>query len=144
MILTVSGWRHWADAAFVQRRLHRYNDMYAGHLHVRVGEATGVDEITRTWLRLWRGQYPGLTCYVYEADWSRLGSAAGPIRNGQMLRGEDPNDPRAGQVADKLLAFPQPGVRLRSPGSGTFGCTIEAFLLGIDIDIPGYKGPGTR
>jgi hypothetical protein len=140
MILAVSGWRGWTDHIFVIRQLRGYVDMYGPSLYIRVGDATGVDEMTRAWLKFQadtRGIYISHT--VYYADWEKHGRpAAGPIRNRQMLRGEGPNDLDPNVHADVLLAMPQPGVKMRSPGSGTVGCILEAHLLGISLDIPGY------
>lgn len=138
MILTVTGWRYWRDDVFVRQHFSRLLNFYDNDLDIRVGDAAGVDEIIRNMCsRLW------LLHTVYRADWENLGQAAGPIRNGQMLRGENnPHDPHPGVLADKLLAFPQPGVKMRSPGSGTVGCLTDAHLLGIDVEIPGYKSRG--
>lgn len=139
MILVVSGWRDWRDGVFVAQTLRPYLLRYQQDLHVRVGGAPGVDTIVEH-LLLPRNHH-GATCTVYRADWSLPGRSGGPIRNGEMLRGTGSHgDPTAGQMADRLLAFPQPFVKWRSPGSGTVGCMIEAFLLGIRIDVPGYKG----
>ena len=122
----------------MHRQLRGYLQMYGPSLHVRVGDATGVDEITRSWLA-WELEGVHVDHTIYYADWKNLGrQAAGPIRNGQMLRGEVPNDLDPDVNADVLLAMPQPGVKMRSPGSGTVGCILDAHLLGINIDIPGY------
>lgn len=136
MILTVSGWRGWTDARFVIGHLSTYR-MYGDQLFLRVGCCpTGADKIIRDWLTETR--FPRMT--VYYADWSLPGRIGGPIRNGQMLRGEaNQLEPHPNVLTDKLLAFPQPGVKWRSPGSGTVGCIIEAAQLGVDLDIPGYK-----
>lgn len=137
MILAVSGWREWSDAAFAITELGRYRLLFGRALHVRVGDAAGLDLIIRT-----HCQAMGFEHTVYYADWGKLGKAAGMIRNGQMLRGDNPLDPHRGVMADELLAFPQPGVKMRSPGSGTVGCLMEAHELGITVTIPGYKVPG--
>lgn len=137
MILTVSGWRHWVDAGFVINKLADYVKMH-GQMHIRVGCAPGVDAYVRHWVP--SQSICPLTMTVYYADWDNLGKAAGHIRNDQMLRGESVGrDPFPNVLADKLLAFPQPGVKMRSPGSGTVGCILDAHLLGIDVDIPGYR-----
>jgi hypothetical protein len=140
MILAVSGWRNWTDHIFVIRQLRGYMNMYGPSLHVRVGDATGVDEITRQWLTFQSTVHRiHIDHTIYYADWEKFGRPmAGPIRNGQMLRGENEQDPDFGIHADVLLAMPQPGVKMRSPGSGTVGCLMEAHLLGINIDVPGY------
>lgn len=144
MILTVSGWRDWArccDPRFVTYQLNRYLSLYGASLHMRVGDADGVDRITRDWLFEDEQQRSGITYQVYRAEWGKHGRpAAGPIRNGEMLRGRNPLDPYRSQLADILLALPEPGVKMQSPGSGTTGCLIEAHSLGITVDIPGYRG----
>jgi hypothetical protein len=146
MIVAVSGWRDWDDPIFVIGHLHRYRRDFGGALHVRVGCAAGVDKVVRDWLRVQQDMYRRPVSHtVYYADWANLGRAAGPIRNGQMLRGEGSGDEVFPNVlADVLLAFPQPGVKMRSPGSGTAGCVLEAHQIGISLDVPGYRGPDTR
>lgn len=147
MILTVSGWREWEERCnpvFVTYQLDRYLSLYGASLHVRVGDAEGVDKITRDWLFKEEQQRSGLTYQVYRAEWGKYGRpAAGPIRNGEMLRGQNPLDLFRDQLADLLLAMPEPGVKMHSPGSGTTGCLIEAHTLGISVDIPGYRGQKT-
>lgn len=141
MILAVSGWRDWQDMSFVFNRLALQVLLFdVGQIHLRVGCCpTGVDRFTRTWATAHPSALASFT--VYNAKWDTLGKkAAGPIRNRQMLRGEgNDQDPNSYALAEKLLAFPEPGVKMRSPGSGTVGCLIEANLLGIDVEIPGYK-----
>lgn len=138
MILAVSGWRDWTDFDFAVRTLRPYVNRYQKDLHIRVGNARGLDKIIRK-LLLPTNRF-GITCAVYEADWS-IGRGGGMVRNIDMLLGRNSvNDPTAGLRADRLLAFPQPFVAWRVPGSGTVGCMIEAFKLGIRIDVPGYTG----
>lgn len=36
------------------------------------------------------------------------------------------------------------GVSIRVPGSGTWGCTIRAFELGIKVEIPAYTRSGEQ
>lgn len=139
MILVVSGWRAWRDAEFAVRRLETYVHLYGRGLHVRVGCARGLDEITRSWLR---SRYYPISYTVYHAGWGRSGKAAGPFRNAQQLRGDEATDPHQGELADRLLAFPEPGVKPKIPGSGTWNCIIQAFELGVSIDIPGYENLG--
>lgn len=142
MILAVSGWRYFQNEAFVYGQLERQVAMFGeGQVDLRVGCCgTGVDRFVRTWATAYPSLLASFT--VYYARWDTLGSMAGPVRNGQMLRGEgNPKDPHPLVHANRLLAIPQPGVKMRSPGSGTVGCILDAHLLGIDLDIPGYKGP---
>lgn len=142
MILVVSGWRRFQNFAFVYGQLERQVHMFGpARIHLRVGCCgTGVDRHVRTWATAHPSALASFT--VYYAQWDKIGDAAGPIRNGQMLRGEqNPRDPYPNVHANRLLAIPQPGVKWKSPGSGTVGCILDAAELGIDLDIPGYKGP---
>ena len=140
MILAVSGWRFWTDRVFVTSHLDYYRQHYGPSLHVRVGDADGVDKFTRDWLFQCEQQGSPVTYQVYRAEVGRYGwPAAGPVRNGKMLRGQHPDDAHSGVLAEELLAFPQPGVKMRSPGSGTTGCLIEAHSIGITVRIPGYQ-----
>lgn len=136
MILTVSGWRDWTDHQFVRARVGFYVNLYAHILHVRVGNGRGVDAIVANMCS--RLDVPHT---IYIADWATFGKPAGPIRNGRMLKGVgNPLDPNPDKVSDKLLAFPEPGVDWwRDKGSGTGDCIRQAWKLGIDLDIPGYK-----
>ena len=57
------------------------------------GNARGLDKIAGAWANCTYGVIE----YVFDADWNRYGAAAGPIRNGQMLREGKP---------DVVIAFP--------------------------------------
>lgn len=142
MIVAGSGWRFWGvkgdtDPLFIHGHLDRHRYLFGPALHLRIGDCEGADEIMLQWAKA----NPNVSFTIYRADWATHGRpAAGPIRNNHMLRGaENPDDPYPDVLANKLLAFPQPGVKMRSPGSGTTGCVIEANFLGVDVDIPGYK-----
>ena len=136
MILTVSGWREWTDVEFVLSRFRGYMRDYQYNLYVRVGCCgRGVDKIIRDRLFV---PGTGIQFIVYYADWSLPNRSGGPVRNKQMLRGENVNDLYPNQVADRLLAFPQPGINWKKDKSGTVGCILEAVGLGVDLDVPGY------
>jgi len=136
MILTVSGWRKFTDREFIRHHLRRYLHVHGyGQMHIRVGDCpSGVDEVIR---RMCRGRSFSHTVYI--ADWDAYNAAAGPIRNGQMLHGENPSDPFYGVPTDALLAFPQPGIDLSKRGSGTADCIRQARDMGLDTDIPEYS-----
>jgi hypothetical protein len=98
-------------------------------LHIRVGDCpTGLDHIVL--------HTPQARAKVYTALWHMQGKAAGPIRNGVMLRGEQ--DPRVKETddnwmdkyeADLLIAFPG--------GKGTADCVRQARELGIPVlEVP--------
>lgn len=76
---------------------------------IRVGDASGVDMCVRDLCR-----ECGFNYEMFTADWDQRGRAAGPIRNGEMLRG-----------ADLLIAYPG--------GRGTQNCVGQAEKLGITV-----------
>lgn len=138
MIIATTGWRHYTDATFIRVQLMRYNsqrmiDNY-GPLHVRVGDAAGADSIVVNWCR-----ENGISYQVFYAAWD-TDLRAGPERNRRMLKGE--GDPVTGPTK-LLLAFPRVGgPPIRIPGSGTWGCVIQASQLSIQVEIPPYHSSG--
>ena len=137
MILTVSGWREWRDLGFVVYHLDRYHRTFGDLMFWRVGCARGLDKMVREFLV--NRRVPDTNFTVYRADWDGLDKAAGMIRNGQMLRGENPRDHFPGVLTDRLLAFPEPGLRWKTARSGTVGCILDAASLGVYLDVPGYR-----
>lgn len=127
MILAVSGWRDWTDVGFVFRQLHTMWER--GYTHIRVGDAAGVDRITRSFVK-----GGGFSYYVYKADWGYIPRGAGVVRNVRMLKGVEEDD----TLADLLIAFPQPGVD-HEKDSGTWRCMKQARKLGISVWTPGYR-----
>lgn len=71
------------------------------------GGATGADHLARCWARR-----VGVPHHTVAADWVKHGKAAGPIRNGEMLK-EHPNA--------IVIAFPG--------GKGTEDCVKQARKL---------------
>src|SRR5688572_2999417 len=137
MILAVSGWRDWTDFRFVIQMLRPYVTDFQWQLQVRVGDCpTGVDRVVRGLTQA--HAFGSLT--VYHANWSLPNKSGGPIRNGHMLHGTaNSQDPCPGIPADRLLAFPQPGLQWWAAKSGTGDCIKQAYEAGIHLDIPGYK-----
>lgn len=133
MIIALTGWRYWDDPLFIRTYLtvlqHTYSDM-----HLRHGDASGADDIAWKWRM--EHEVPG---FRYEADRKPGGQFvspdAGPRRNRAMLLGAHESLVKA----DILVAFPQPGVKGRSPGSGSWGCIIEAHFQRIHVEIPAYE-----
>lgn len=74
---------------------------------------TGADELAVRWAKkhLPKDRFTG-----FMANWQQFGNAAGPERNGRMLREFRP---------DKVLAFPG--------GAGTADCVRQAEALGIEV-----------
>jgi hypothetical protein len=133
IVVALTGWRRWSDKQFIFDYLDVLRTNF-GQMHLRHGDADGADAIA--WLWRQTRDVPG---FRYEADRLPSGSfrdpSAGPVRNRQMLLGA-----REDLVpADYLVAFPEPGRRAKIPGSGSWGCVIEAHIQGIHVDIPPYK-----
>jgi len=141
VIIATTGWRHYTDGAFIRHRLdlvHALCIMRAESLHVRFGDADGADAFVRHWCVCQAGL--GVTYQMFVAYWDKLENRAGPERNERMLTGL--NDHVFGPT-ELLLAFPRTdGKPLRSPGSGTIGCVIRAYELGINVEIPAYRHSG--
>ena len=78
------------------------------------GNARGLDKIAGAWARCTRGVIE----YVFEADWDVLGDAAGPVRNGQMLRHGQP---------DVVIAFPG--------GTGTRNMKMQTLRMRPKIPL---------
>lgn len=109
--VVVCGGRSFGNRAWlyhVLRGVHRDRAIIA----LAHGGAAGADTLTGDWAR--ENDVP---CEVFPADWKRFGTAAGPIRNGTMLRNFKP---------DLVVSFP--GAR------GTLNCIQQAMELGIPVE----------
>lgn len=141
MIIAVTGWRDYTDASFIRRQLAQFLGPYP--LHIRVGDANGADAIAKQWCQNMMGIRPELSFHEFEAFRFSSGAlmrGAGPRRNREMLMGT--GDPVQGRT-DLLLAFPRTdGKPTTVPGSGTWGCVIEAHERGIRVEIPAYYPSG--
>ena len=81
--------------------------------HVVVGSLRGADKLVAEWAR-----ERGIKCTVVGANWARYGRAAGPIRNGHMLRDYKP---------DMVVAFPG--------GTGTASMVSLARAEGVPVHV---------
>jgi len=90
----ICGGRHYAEREYAEQRLDSIHAETPITLAI-TGGATGADAIGKAWAES-RG-VPHREFPVSDADWKRLGLAAGPIRNGQML---------VQGAADRVIAFP--------------------------------------
>lgn len=80
--------------------------------HLACGRCrTGADELAMRWTKRRKVPFTG-----FMANWKQFSDAAGPERNGRMLREFRP---------DKVLAFPG--------GKGTADCVRQAGALGIEV-----------
>lgn len=99
------------DAAEVWRRM---DELQPRPELVIAGGANGVDTFAAEWAKR-----RGIPCMVFPAAWdSPLGRAAGPIRNGWMLRFGQP---------DLVLAFPG--------GPGTENMVTQAKKKGVEVRL---------
>lgn len=132
--LLVTGGRDLLDAEIVWSPLwmaiHKYEQMIVVH-----GDAPGADTFAHEWCELpgqqWNRRPPIthkklgqlLQRLVIEerhpADWTRLGKAAGHVRNQEMVN----------EGADACFAFPTPASR------GTLDCMARAWIKGIPVYV---------
>jgi len=106
----VTGGRDYADAAAVQRELDHLA-LAEGLTEIAHGGARGADQLAGDWACANR-----LPCFVYPAEWKRLGRGAGPKRNAEMLRHFAP---------DVVIAFPG--------GRGTADMVARARKAGVRV-----------
>lgn len=92
MKVLVCGSRHFNDYARVEGILSGY-----AITEIISGMARGADALGERY-----ALERGIHCRTFPADWTKHGRAAGPIRNGQMLREGKP---------DLVVAFLAPGSR---------------------------------
>ena len=83
MIVCVCGCRHFADYDWFATKL---SEVLADVPVTMIvwGGARGVDTMANQWAKA-----NGIRRRVIRADWDRYGKAAGPIRNGVMVRASD-------------------------------------------------------
>lgn len=77
MRVLICGDRNWTD----RKTIEDYIKTLPKGTQIIEGECRGVDIIARE-----IAQKYGLEVYEFPADWSRLGKAAGPIRNKAMIK----------------------------------------------------------
>lgn len=120
MRIVVTGGREFTDRSFVNASMDLLYRKYKITLLIE-GGARGADRLARDWAE--RTDVPLRT---YEADWDTYGSAAGPIRNQQMI---DEGKPHGAVVF--------PGDR------GTADMTERLEKAGIPMFVPSYKATGS-
>ena len=106
MYLAITGGRAYAYPEIVWATLDEYDKT---NLFLVLGDANGVDTQAKSWAERYKVPHK-----VHRADWETFGKAAGPLRNGEMIK-----------EADALLAFPG--------GRGTENCTNQAIQKGIPV-----------
>lgn len=113
-VVLVTGGRHYGNRPAVFAKLDALAKIH-GSLFVVEGGSTGADKFAREWRasRL----HPGKSYKVSQAEWDRLGKAAGPIRNGRMLDEAAP---------DLVVDFPG--------GTGTADMVAKAHAAGVPVE----------
>ncbi len=111
MRVLVTGGRSYAN-------LERHHEVMNSLWHrgvdtILVGDAAGADSLTRLWAQ---ANARHVVLKVFEADWNRLGAAAGPKRNQRMVDAKP----------DLCVAFPG--------GRGTADCVAKARRAGIPVE----------
>lgn len=114
MKVIVCGSRHYGNKNKVNHSLNWYHAQYPITLLIEGGQ-TGADTLAGEW-----ADENGIDRRTVHADWNRYKQAAGPIRNGEMLK----LDP------DMVIAFP--GQR------GTRNMIKQAEKAGVKVWKP-YK-----
>ena len=123
MRVLVCGGREFEDADDLQASLDAFHEGARGPIELLIhGGARGADSLAGEWAKS-----RGVTCIVYEANWTSEGRSAGPIRNKRML---DEGMP------DMVIAFP--GAR------GTANMMRQARDRGLEVlevRVPADKSP---
>lgn len=92
MRVLVCGSRHLQASELVYEALSQFHNEHGPITLIIEGGQTGADRIARSWaISL------GIPFQTFDADWTRYGDSAGPIRYAQMLREGKP---------DAVVAFP--------------------------------------
>lgn len=119
MRLVISGGRYFNDVALLWRTLDEIHNETPVQLLVEGAS----DDVTGPYIGadFWAHQWAlarQVPCIRERAEWKKLGRAAGPIRNGNMLKGYLP---------DRLVAFPG--------GRGTANMVSQSEKAGLVIQI---------
>jgi hypothetical protein len=113
MRIVVTGGRLFDEADYIEHVLSLLRPT-----QIAFGDCpTGLDAIAWEWAK---GR--GLPWERFEASWTEEGRAAGPRRNGRMLREFKP---------DLVVAFPG--------GRGTIDCVRQATEMGLRVVCVGYE-----
>ena len=79
-VIAVTGGRRYNDKDKVWKSLDKLLEKYNGDVRLVVGDCTGADALAREW-----ADARNIHKDVFDADWDKLGRAAGPIRNQAMV-----------------------------------------------------------
>jgi hypothetical protein len=126
MIVIVCGGRTWgvktrgkSESSVIGERQMLYYALHGrGITQVRHGGSAGADFYAGEWARS-----NGVSECCVEADWEHRGRAAGPYRNGQMLR-----------------MHPKPDMVIAMPGGiGTRNMVNQALAAGVPVERVGWN-----
>lgn len=113
MRILVCGGRDYFNVSAVNHVLHAVHKRKPITCIIE-GGANGADRLAREWAKS-----SGIPVQTFEADWSKYGRRAGPLRNYKMLVEGKP---------DGVIAFPG--------GTGTFDMINQAMKKGIKVWQP--------
>lgn len=85
MKILVCGGRKFSNRAKLEHVLFSVHEKRGITLIIE-GGANGADRMAREW-----ANQNGIPCVTEFADWNRYGKAAGPIRNGMMIKNHSPD-----------------------------------------------------
>lgn len=112
MKILICGGRDFKDYPLMSAALFHFQERYGKIDCIVHGGARGADLFADEW-----GGEMGIKTKSYPADWNKYGKAAGPIRNGEMLK-ENPD-------IRYVIAFPG--------GAGTRNMCARAKKYGIPV-----------
>lgn len=120
MNLIITGSRHYNDFSFFCEKMDSLTmKLNLKNLIVHVGDCpTGVDKLVERWCDKHYVMYKR-----YRAEWNKLGTKAGPIRNGEMVAG-------VGKKGNCVAFYDG-----KTKSSGTLDCINQAKKAGLKIKI---------
>lgn len=138
-VVVVTGGRDYAHWQWVFHILSMIHEVAPGGIYRLIHGAcsTGADAHAAEWCKLTNGiaeRRPGTGVLeaAWPADWKGEGRAAGPRRNGRMLRFAAEH--LSGEDAHEVIVLAFPG------GRGTADCVRQAKALGLTVWDASMKG----
>lgn len=119
--IIVTGSRDWDLPLVIQETLDYIRLWQGDFLLVHGGCPTGADDMAENW-----ASDRGINTEIHRAAWARLGKAAGPLRNSEMVN----------LGANYCVGFPHPD----KPSYGTRDCMTKAKKRGIQTWVIGPDG----
>lgn len=122
MKILFCGDRNWTDTNLIEQVFDMLVKEF-GSFEVIQGEARGADTLCKQ-----EAEKRGFVVHSFPADWVKYRKAAGPIRNGQMLKEGKP---------DLIIAF-HPNL---AESKGTRDMVYQSTKAGVPVRVFGIKEP---